>query len=571
VLVALIVLALVGVAFVAVPASPAHRPVKQGLDLQGGLEYVLKAQPPKGHKLTADDLNRSVSIMRDRVDKIGVAEPIITKQGKDQISIQLAGVHNVAEAANIIGSTAQLELYDLEPALFGPSTSASGPVANRSLYQLLSRVQSSAKKGTPSQYVLFKPVKVTTTTGTGKNKKTTTKTVYVKADKPFATATLHRDSNGNPGILDRFPGGKLPKGYKILTVPAKTVLISCFSPKSVVCPGDPAGVPPGGKSDYYLFKKGDYPNDRYATDGKYPNMKGTELKLSGTRQDFDTSTGDPVVLMQFTGKGNKAFEQVTKNEAVRGQIQQNPQHFAIVLDDEIRSWPQIDYNDLPNGINPAGTGAQITGMANLKEAKNLALVLQTGALPVNFIPLERTDVSATLGKDSLKQARNAAIGGLILVALFLLLLYRFLGVVAVIGLAIYGAFMYAAIVLLGVTLTLPGFAGLILTIGVAADANVVVFERIKEEFRAGKSVRASIANGYAKGFRTILDANVVTAITALILFAVATAGVKGFALMLLIGTVISLITAVAATRAMLGLLAGFKWFQNPRFLGASSK
>jgi SecD/SecF fusion protein len=119
-----------------------------------------------------------------------------------------------------------------------------------------------------------------------------------------------------------------------------------------------------------------------------------------------------------------------------------------------------------------------------------------------------------------------------------------------------------------VTLTLPGFAGLILTIGVAADANVVIFERIKEEARAGKSVRAAIATGYAKGFRTIVDANVVTAITALILFAVATAGVKGFALMLLIGTAVSLITAVAATRAMLGLLAGFRWFENTRFMGA---
>ncbi|HEV7556689.1 MAG TPA: protein translocase subunit SecF, partial [Kofleriaceae bacterium] len=179
-----------------------------------------------------------------------------------------------------------------------------------------------------------------------------------------------------------------------------------------------------------------------------------------------------------------------------------------------------------------------------------------------------TVVSATLGKDSLRQAWLAAIGGLIAVALFLLILYRFLGLVAVIGLGIYGAFMYAAILLFGVTLTLPGFAGLILTIGVAADANVVVFERIKEEVRAGKSMRAAIAAGYAKGFHTIIDANVVTAITALILFAVATAGVKGFALMLLIGTVVSLITAVAATRAMLGLLAGFKWFQNPSFMGA---
>ncbi len=127
------------------------------------------------------------------------------------------------------------------------------------------------------------------------------------------------------------------------------------------------------------------------------------------------------------------------------------------------------------------------------------------------------------------------------------------------------------ILLLHVTLTLPGFAGMILTIGVAADANIVVFERIKEEVRAGKSVRAAIGAGYAKGFHTILDANVVTAITALVLFAVATAGVKGFALMLLIGTVISLITAVAATRAMLGLLAGFRWFDNPAFMGASGQ
>jgi SecD/SecF fusion protein len=556
-LVVLIVLALCGVVFIAVPSSPAHRPLKQGLDLQGGLEYVLKAQPPKGVKLTAADLDRSVTIMRNRVDKLGVSEPIITKQGSDQISIQLAGVHDVNQAAKIIGSTAQLELYDLEPALVAPSTSASGPVATRSLYQLLSHVPTGANPGPASQYALFRPVSIPN----GKKKPTI---AFVRAAGPMGS--LHRAENGNAGLLDPYKG-KVPKGWKVLTVPNKTVLITCSAKTTVVCPGDPTGLPPAGKTDYYLFKKGSYPDDRYATDGKYPNMKGTELKLSGTRADIDPTQG-PIVLMQFTGKGNKAFHEVTRNEATRGSIQGTEQHFAIVLDDEIRSWPSISYKDLPNGIDPTGSGAQITGLSSFNEASNLALVLQTGALPVNFVPLERTDVSATLGKDSLKQARNAAIGGLILVALFLLVLYRFLGVVAVVGLAIYGAFMYAAIVLLGVTLTLPGFAGLILTIGVAADANVVVFERIKEEARAGKSVRAAIAAGYAKGFRTILDANAVTAITALILFAVATAGVKGFALMLLIGTVISLITAVAATRAMLGLLAGFRWFQNPRFMGA---
>src|SRR5207253_10322656 len=157
------------------------------------------------------------------------------------------------------------------------------------------------------------------------------------------------------------------------------------------------------------------------------------------------------------------------------------------------------------------------------------------------------------------QAMKAAIVGLLVVALFLLVLYRFLGLVAVIGLGIYAALLYAAILLFHVTLTLPGFAGLVLTIGVAADANVVVFERIKEEVRAGKSVRAAIAAGYGKGFHTIIDANVVTVITALVLFAVATAGVKGFALILMIGTVISLVTAVDATRAMVGLLAGLSW------------
>src|SRR5205085_9602618 len=242
--------------------------------------------------------------------------------------------------------------------------------------------------------------------------------------------------------------------------------------------------------------------------------------------------------------------------------------FAIVLDQQLESTPYIDFQRNPDGIPGPNAEIDLGQGGSFKEAKDLALVLQTGALPVTFNQIERTDVSATLGKDSLTQAWHAAVVGLAVVALFLLVLYRFLGLVAVLGLAIYAAFYYAAILLFNVTLTLPGFAGLILTIGVAADANVVVFERIKEEVRAGKSVRAAIAAGYGKGFHTILDANVVTAITALILFLIAVASVKGFALMLLIGTLISLLTAVAATRALLHLLSGFRWFDNPRFMGA---
>lgn len=555
----------------AVPGSPAHRAMREGLDLQGGLEVVLKAVPPKGHKLTSDDMSRSVAIMRNRIDKLGVASPEIRQQGKDEIDIQLAGVTDPAKAAAIIGKTAQLELYDLVPALVPPSIDASSnPVANLSLYDLLTRVQSTAKKGTPDAYYLFAPktAKVSPTAKKG------TKAKPAGWRLVASSATLHRDpTTGVAGVLDGVRG-KVPAGYKLLSAPHGTVVITCSAETTSVCPGDANGLPPAGQTDYYLFKHGSYPNDRYATDGKYPNMTGNELDLSGTRQDFDPTTGEPIVTMQFTGQGNKVFAQVTKNEAIRGSTSQQGSNcgaicaFAIVLDNQLRSWPTIDPVKNPNGINPAGTGAQITGNFSLGEAKDLALVLQTGALPVRFVTQEQTNVSATLGKDSLTQAWEAALGGLVAVCIFLLLLYRFLGLVAVLGLGIYAAFMYAAILLFGVTLTLPGFAGLVLTIGVAADANVVVFERIKEEARAGKSVKAAIASGYAKGFHTIIDANVVTALTALILFAVATAEVKGFALMLLIGTVVSLITAVAATRAMLGLLAGFRWFDNPVFMGA---
>ncbi len=359
-----------------------------------------------------------------------------------------------------------------------------------------------------------------------------------------------------------------------MAVPAHRTVIHCLVSSGTCLGAGAAGVSPTG-TYYYLLK---YYPDRKTAAGPIPEMTGGDLVLSGTRADFGQNN-QPVVLLQFTGHGSNVFQRITKDEWQRGAQRYalagkpgNPtnyaQHFAIVLDGELKSTPYIDFtkSDLQNGI--AG-GAEIDlGGSPFSDAKNLALVLQTGALPVSFQQIERTDVSATLGKESLSQAWHAALVGLLIVALFLLVLYRFLGLVAVLGLAIYALLYYTAILLFNVTLTLPGFAGLILTIGVAADANVVVFERIKEEVRAGKSVRAAIAAGYGKGFHTILDANAVTAITALVLFLIAVASVKGFALMLLIGTVISLLTAVAATRAMLGLLSGFRWFDNPRFMGA---
>jgi SecD/SecF fusion protein len=556
-----IIAALVGVAMLAVPGSPTHKKPTLGLDLQGGLEVVLKAVPPKGHNLTAEDLDRSIEIMRKRIDKLGVSEPEIRKQGSNQIVIQLAGVHDPATAAKLIGKTAVLQFYDFEADVTGPSVAGGvlhpTPVAKGSLYDLLSdpATRLLANKGEAEQWYLFD------------NKQIVRAGPAPTRDKLLANQIV-RKSKAKGGL-----GNHVPKDWKILTVPANTVAVSCDN----VAGNCPTQVPGNAKKGFYLLKNHDakdFPNN------PIPEMTGSDLKLSGTRADIDPQSNGPVVLMQFTGKGKKIFHEITRREAQRGSLggdcsqgtpPPNVQHFAIVLDNEIQSTPYIDYCRNPDGI-PGDNGAQIDmGSGGLGDAKRLALVLQTGALPVEFQTAERTDVSATLGKDSLQEAKKAAAVGLIVVALFLLLFYRFLGLVAVIGLGIYAAFMYAAILIFNVTLTLPGFAGLILTIGVAADANVVVFERIKEEVRAGKSVRAAISAGYSKGFHTILDANVVTAITALVLFAVATAQVKGFALMLLIGTVISLITAVAATRAMLGLLGGFSWFNKPQFMGAQGQ
>ena len=362
--------------------------------------------------------------------------------------------------------------------------------------------------------------------------------------------------------------GKKPAGTEIFAVPGNRQLV--HGPVATQATRPVKQSP--NNVYWYLFK--------YAPDaaGGPPEIIGDELNESAIQADLGQD-GQPEVQLGFKGDGGSQFKKITKAEYDRGLTQAGfagssgtlnqlyAQHNAIVLDNKLQATPFIDYTDsrLQEGI--VG-GAVISDMGTMKAAQDLALVLQSGSLPYKFKRLTETQVSATLGKSSLHEAILAAIAGLLIVALFLLVLYRFLGLVAVLGLAIYGLLYYAAILLFNVTLTLPGFAGLILTIGVAADANVVVFERIKEEVRAGRSVKAAISAGYGKGFHTILDANVVTAITAFVLFLIAVASVKGFALMLLIGTLISLLTAVAATRAMLGLLSGFRWFDNPRFMGA---
>ena len=527
-----------------------------GLDLQGGLEVVLEARPEAGQELTDEDLDRSVEIIRQRVDKIGVSEPEIRRQEPNQIVVDLAGVFDAQRAASVIGQTAQLAFYDLQGDVAPVSTDANGnPIASPTLLPLLTHEDDLPEGTTAREWYLY-----------GEEKE--------RLAGPAAT---------KEELLQQVEGGEAPEGAEFYVVPSNQAVLTCGSTPA---PGEEASTQPcpgnvgANQPWYYLYEY--QPND---AENPVPQLTGEDLNADGTRQDFDTQTGEPIVLLDFTDDGGDKFHDITRELSQRGALlaAQNgvtgrgedarafAQSFAIVLDGEIRSFPIIDFTDpsLADGI--AGGSAQISGLESIDEAKDLALVLQTGALPVEFVQVDSTQVSATLGEDSLRQALIAGIGGLIAVALFLLIVYRFLGVVAIIGLGVYGVFLYGAILAFNVTMTLPGIAGIILTIGVAADANIVIFERIKEEVRAGKSVRAAIATGYRKGFATIVDANVVTMITAAVLFMVATGGVRGFALMLLLGTLISMFTAVLATRALLGVLSRFRWFDNPRFMGASAQ
>ena len=239
--------ALVGALLIALPSSPVQKKPTLGLDLRGGLEVVLKAVPPKGHTLTPDDMSRSISIMQNRINKLGVSEPEIRKQGNNQIVIQLAGVHDPAAAAALIGKTAQLMLFDFENDLTGPSLDVNGnPIATPSLYALLTSVQKQAAKGTPNEYYLFKTTKI----GQAGEDEVKGKTI----GKPTVT-TKHSLVAGpvdsKEKLLRPF-GGKVPADGQILAAPANTLVVSC--PTANGCLGVRQGQISATGTYYYLLK-----------------------------------------------------------------------------------------------------------------------------------------------------------------------------------------------------------------------------------------------------------------------------------------------------------------------------
>jgi SecD/SecF fusion protein len=565
----LLVLLLIGLGTATIVAKK----TRLGLDLKGGVQLIYQAKPTARAKVDAESLNLAIDIMRKRVDALGVSQPEIQRFGEREIDVALPEVHNITRAENEVGSVAQLYFYDWEPNVIGPTGQ---PAPTEASVTGGREAGSSAFGLTEYQAVLR----------AAKRQPELRKTDTTWSDNPVACTPQQSNGclYGSWYLLDTKGEKMLCIGGKPICQPAETqqnLYADGYKPPANSTPKavrvNPGTVllqsrPTESAAGKVINRS---PNSWYVVVDN-PVLAGGDI--THPQQGADENTGQPNVNFGFTSHGKSVFEAVTKKVAHRGQEAQLPgvskesavQHFAVALDGQLITTPSIDYTVYPEGID-SSTGSQISGGFTITSAQELAEELQQGALPIKLALISRSQVSATLGKQALNQGLVAGLAGFLVVCLFLIFFYRILGLIAVGGLLIYGIYFFALIKLIPITLTLPGIAGLILTIGVAADANIVIFERVKEEIRGGRSVISGIATGYRRGFAAIVDANVVTFMTAFILFALATAEVKGFAFTLGIGTLVSLFTAVLATQAALGAMGRSRFVTHPAALGAARK
>src|SRR5919201_1825187 len=430
-----------------------------GLDLRGGLEVVLKARPTNGQSISSDTLSQAADVMRRRIDPQGILQPEIrTSPADNTIDISIPGVKNPNSVANLLVA-GQLQSFDFYDALTPVSTQSQYQAKTySSLYDLLKAAKKQVpSNGSPAGWALF----------------------YDKGQHNFARANglVSRIEPRQDQVLNDIHLDKQPAGTVWLPVPHGTSAVSCDS----FCP-DAASR----GTVWYLFR---IPTE----DSKL--VDGNEI--SSAKADVDQN-GAPIVSLSYKNGGDQDFTDITRTIAQEGRTAQRSLLNAIVVDNRLVAAPTVDYNQFPNGIDATlSGGSEITGVSS-SESKRIALEITSGTLPVKFSPYSQQLVSATLGKDSLRNGLIAGTAGLVFVMIFLVVFYGFLGLIADLALVVYGVLLAGIVAALPVTMTLPGIAGTILTIGVAA----------------------------------------------------------------------SIFTAVVATRAMLGLLSGFRFMSSKRVLGA---
>jgi len=418
-----ILIALGVIIFAVLGMLPIQEKINLGLDLQGGMRLVLKVDIDKIPEEAREDApNRALEIIRNRIDQFGVREPLIQRQGKNAIVVQLPGVTDRDRAIELIGKTALLEFKIVE------------------------------------------------------------------------------DSEE---LNQRASAGDIPEGYELKQEEKQTLLLR----KNTELTGD--------------------------------TLISAEVKFDQSRFN------EAYIAIEFNSKGAAIFSEVTGQNIGK--------RLAIVLDGKIHSAPRIN-EKIPSGR------ASITGRFTVEEAGDLAIVLRAGALPAPIYIEEERTVGALLGRDSIESGIRASLIGVALVLGFMVIYYLFSGIIASIAMLLNFAIVLGVLGWLHTTLTLPGIAGMILVIGMAVDANVLIYERIREELSTGKHIRSAISSGYHKAFTTIMDSNITTLIAAMLLFKFGTGPIRGFGVTLSIGILASMFTAIFVTRIIFDLVTGNKKF-----------
>lgn len=495
-----------------------------GLDLQGGMRLVLEIDRSKlENRDDKDVLDRAYTIIENRINALGVAEPIIQKQGNDRIIVELPGLKDESAAKNVIGKTAQLEFNllrepdQLRRALSvidnvltgkeGPATADSSEKADTLGKKEQDEIASRLFKSEQSKDTSTDSSATGAATGAEKLKDLLVQVgdqVAARMDhigkvnailtRDDVQQSLKRAGLGNNSFLWDHDTTKLGNnGYRVL---------------------------------YYVKgtpeMRGDVIKDAQATIGQ-SDMRGSAAKVD----------------IEMNAKGSRTFSSVTA--ANRDKF------LAIVLDSSVYSAPRI-IQKIPFGK------AEITGNFTMEEAKNLAIVLRAGALPAPVKIIQEQIVGPSLGQDSIEKGLYAGLIGAVFVVFFMLIYYRMSGLIALVALAINIIIILAVMSGIHATLTLPGIAAIILLIGMNVDANVIIFERIREELRLGKTAHNAIKSGYETAFVTIMDSNLTTLITAFILLWKGTGPIRGFAVTMILGIVASLFTALFVSKVLMDVL-----------------
>ncbi|MCX6368768.1 MAG: protein translocase subunit SecD [Armatimonadetes bacterium] len=467
-----------------------------GLDIQGGARVVLEANLdtlPKGQKWDEETRASVLRTLDNRVNSNGVAEPVITPKGEKQFVVEIPAVKNEKDILDQLQKTAQLQFY-------------------------YSSDWYTAEKNKLGRYDFQR-----SGDGSRESYEITDKTTDKTFRDPFHILQALRD------IVD---AGERA-GAKPVPLPAPLNTLGSFAGLETVKVQDSDLKTLTALSD-------ELTQFNVFLTASRMELDGSDLVPGRARANFGNGT-NAIVELEFNPKGKEKFATFTK--AHTDEI------LMIYLDGRILMAPKIN--------DPITDGkAMIQPFATLKDAKQLSDYLNGGALPVTLNIVQQQSLEATLGKDAVKSGLLAGVVALVLVGVFMIGVYRLPGVVAVGALLLYTLFTYAIFVLIPVTFTLPGIAGFILSVGMAVDANILIFERTKEELKAGKNLKIAITTGFQRAFSAIFDSNMCTAVTSLLLYQLGNGSVRGFALTLMIGVALSMFTAITVTRSFLLLLVG---------------